>query len=101
MIQKYFSTQLNISLKSETQNAIGKRGTKTVLSSSETEDIMRIYDHFEVNHEIFDGSDFSLVAEDAVCRSVHCDDCERAFIAGAFLSCGFVYPPEKKYQAEL
>lgn len=85
----------------EEETIAGNRGKaeRIVLTVRDPDAIARLFDGFGIgNDEV--GDMFFLSAEDAVCRSLLCEDCERSFIAGAFLSCGFVYPPDKKYQAE-
>lgn len=77
-----------------------KSGKAMKFSVSDETVVKAAFDYFGIGEDDMMDDIFSLSAENAVCSSLLCTDCERSFIAGAFISCGFVYPPDKKYQAE-
>ena len=84
----------------EMRTARAKNGDAYTFSVTDKNTVEAAFAYFGIGEDDMIGGDFSLSAENAVCSSLLCTDCERSFIAGAFISCGFVYAPEKKYQAE-
>lgn len=66
----------------------GRNFTVSVSEKQDCAKLLKIFDHTErgskkINHSVFD-----------------CEECSKAFVAGAFLSCGTISSPEKDYHLE-
>ncbi len=98
LVRRFFSETFGDEGCTET---IASKNKKTLrFSITDKATVEAAFAYFGIGEDDMIDDDFSLSAENAVCSSLLCTDCERSFIAGAFISCGFVYPPDKKYQAE-
>ena len=98
LVRRFFSETFGDEGKTET--VASKSGKALRFSVNDNNTVEAAFAYFGIGEDDMMDDIFSLSAENAVCSSLLCTDCERSFIAGAFISCGFVYPPEKKYQAE-